>query len=205
MYRTLHATVPCTSPGCAQGQQKSPGDARQVRAACTTGQNFAARTGWFVAARIRQPEVGNRKLLYHYFSRFEVRSGVSMNPGKKWGCFVKRGPPPVDIAELPGLIAGVNSHDRAQQREATVKVRKLLSIGEIASFPTPLFPPTAACDPYQRLALTLLHPLACAENNTHVQQVIEQVIDAGACPPPGPLQPVPWQAFAPARGGGTAD
>ena len=43
----------------------------------------------------------------------------------------ENGPPPVDIAELPELIAGVNSNDRAQQREATVKIRKLLSIGEI--------------------------------------------------------------------------
>ena len=42
----------------------------------------------------------------------------------------KQRPPPVDIAELPQLIAGVNSNDRAQQREATVKIRKLLSIGE---------------------------------------------------------------------------
>ena len=46
------------------------------------------------------------------------------------------------IADLPQLIAAVSSEDRTQQREATVRFRKLLSIGEesvprVCFYPTP--------------------------------------------------------------------
>ena len=38
--------------------------------------------------------------------------------------------PPPTIADLEHLVAGVGSNDRTQQREATVGLRKLLSIGK---------------------------------------------------------------------------
>ena len=50
------------------------------------------------------------------------------------------------IADLQQLIAGVSSNDRLQQREATVRFRKLLSIGSEPpppSIPTHFFPEPA--------------------------------------------------------------